>query len=67
MRTPFLKEADAGDFLELWRAKLCTILADVVALERAVDLISEGYFEGHDVLFADSKKSSPLLTKPHGY
>ena len=46
----------AGDFLELWRAKLCTILADVVALERAVDLISEGYFDGHQVLFADSQK-----------
>jgi hypothetical protein len=46
----------AGDFLELWREKLCTILADVVALERAVDLISEGYFDGHDVLFADSQK-----------
>jgi hypothetical protein len=46
----------AGDFLELWREKLCTILADVVALERSVDLISEGYFDGHDVLFADSQK-----------
>lgn len=45
-----------GDFLELWREKLYTILADVVALERAVDLISEGYFDGHDVLFADSQK-----------
>lgn len=44
------------DFLELWREKLCMILADVVALERAVDLISEGYFDGHDVLFADSQK-----------
>jgi hypothetical protein len=47
----------AGDFLELWREKLCTILADVVALERAVDLISEGYFDGHGVLFADSQKA----------
>jgi len=46
----------AGDFLELWREKLCTILADVVALDRAVDLISEVYFDGHDVLFADSQK-----------
>jgi len=46
----------AGDFLELWREKLCTILADVVSLERAVDLISEGYFDGHHVLFADSQK-----------
>jgi hypothetical protein len=38
----------AGDFLELWRKKLCTTLADVVALERAVDLISEGFFDGHN-------------------
>ena len=53
--TPF-ELVTARDFLELWREKLCTILADVVALERAVDLISEGYFDGHDVLFADSRK-----------
>jgi hypothetical protein len=52
----------AGDSLELWREKLCTILANVVALERAVDLISEGYFNGHDVLFADSRKE---LTSSH--
>jgi len=52
----------AGDFLELWRKKLCMILADVVALERAVDLISEGFFDGHDVLFADSQKK---LTSSH--
>ena len=45
----------AGDFLELWREKLCTILADVVALERAVDLTCERYFDGHDVLFNDSR------------
>jgi hypothetical protein len=51
-----LELGTAGDFLELWREKLCTILADVVALQRAVDLISEGYFDGHDVLFADSQK-----------
>ena len=52
----------SGDFLELWREKLCTILANVVALERAADLISEGYFDGHDVLFADSQKE---LTSSH--
>ena len=46
----------AGDFVELWREKLCTILSEVVALERAADLISEGNFDGHDVLFADSRK-----------
>jgi hypothetical protein len=32
-----------------------------------VDLISEGFFDGHNVLFADSQKKLPLLTKPHGY
>jgi hypothetical protein len=46
----------AGDFVDLWREKLCTILSEVVALERAADLISEGNFDGHDVLFADSRK-----------
>src|SRR5579864_872461 len=35
---------------------------DVVALERAVDLISEGFFDGHNVLFADSQKK---LTSSH--
>jgi hypothetical protein len=39
-----------------------TTLADVVALERAVDLISEGFFDGHNVLFADSQKK---LTSSH--
>ena len=57
-----LELGTAGDFLELWRERLCTILADVVALERAVDLISEGYFDGHGVLFADSQKK---LTTSH--
>jgi hypothetical protein len=52
----------AGDFVELWREKLRTILTEVVALERAVDLISEGYFDRHDVLFADSQKK---LTTSH--
>ena len=46
----------AEDFVEPWCEKLRTILTEVVALERAVDLISEGYFDGHDVLFADSRK-----------
>ncbi len=50
------------DFLHLWGEKLRTILTEVVALERAVDLISEGYFDGHDVLFADSRKK---LTTSH--
>ena len=46
----------AEDFLGLWRQKLCAFLADVVAVQRAVDLTSEGYFDGHDVLFADTKE-----------
>jgi hypothetical protein len=50
------------DFLQLWGEKLRAILTEVVALERAVDLISEGYFDGHDVLFADSRKK---LTTSH--
>ena len=31
-------------------------LADVLAHEEAVDLISQGYFEGNDVLFADVRE-----------
>jgi hypothetical protein len=50
------------DFLQLWGEKLRSILTEVVALERAVDLISERYFDGHDVLFADSRKE---LTSSH--
>jgi hypothetical protein len=50
-----------GDFLKLWREKLCTVLSDVFALDRAVGLISEGYFDGHDVLFADSQKKLTSL------
>jgi hypothetical protein len=52
----------AEDFLGLWRQKLCAFLADVVALQRAVDLTSEVYFDGHDVLFADVKER---LTASH--
>ncbi len=37
-------------------------LADVVALERTVELISEGFFDGHNVLFADTQKQ---LTSSH--
>ena len=44
-----------GDFPERWRQKLCAFFAEVVTLERAVDLICEGYFDGHDVLFTDSR------------
>lgn len=53
--TPF-QLGTAVDFHGLWRERLCAFLADVVAVRRAVDLISEGYFAGHDVLFADVKE-----------
>jgi len=43
--------ATVGTILEVWRQKLCGFVADVVTLERAVDLICDGYFDGHDVLF----------------
>jgi hypothetical protein len=46
----------ARNFFEQWRSALCRLFADVVALQQAVDLISEGYFDGHDVLFSDSKE-----------
>jgi hypothetical protein len=50
------------DLSERWRRKLRTFLAEVVALEQAVDLISQGYFDGHDVLFDDTKEH---LTSSH--
>jgi hypothetical protein len=43
------------DFPERWREKLCALLADIVTLERAVNLICDRYFDGHDVLFKDSR------------
>ena len=42
-------------FFELWQNALCRLFSEVVALEQAVALISEGYFDGHDVLFSDAK------------
>ncbi len=45
-----------GNVLELWCQKLCAFFAGVVTLERAVDLICDGYFDGHDVLFKDSRE-----------
>lgn len=47
--------ATMRDFPERWRAKLCALLAEIVTLERAVNLICDGYFDGHDVLFKDSR------------
>jgi hypothetical protein len=51
---PF-KPLRARNFFEHWRNALCKLFAEVVAVQQAVDLISEGYFDGHDVLFADAK------------
>ncbi len=48
--------ATVGNFPELWCYKLCAFFTDVVTIERAVDLICEGYFDGHDVLFNDSRE-----------
>jgi hypothetical protein len=41
---------------ERWREKLCSSFADLIAHEEAVDLISQGYFEGGEVLFADARQ-----------
>ena len=61
-----------GKFFERWRNALCKLTAEVVAVQQAVDLISEGYFDGHDVLFSDSTEelsssfeNAKLLV--HGY
>jgi hypothetical protein len=40
---------------ERFREKLCGLLDDMHAHEEAVDLISQGYFEGNEVLFADAR------------
>lgn len=56
--TPHSKPFDLAaveNFPELWCQKICAFFADVVTMEQAVDLISEGYFDGHDVLFKDSR------------
>lgn len=47
--------ATVGNLPELWCQTLCAFFREVVTLERAVDLICEGYFDGHDVLFKDSR------------
>ena len=44
------------DFSDRWRKKLRTLHADVFALEQAVELISEGYFDRHEVLFSDARE-----------
>ena len=54
-RTEPFELATMRDFPERWRAKLCALLAEIVTLERAVNLICDGYFDGHDVLFKDSR------------
>jgi hypothetical protein len=44
------------DFSDRWGKKLRTLHADVFALEQAVELISEGYFDRHEVLFRDARE-----------
>jgi hypothetical protein len=51
-----LKLGVVEGFEELWRQKLCTFLADVIALAQAIELISERHFDGHDILFIDTKE-----------
>lgn len=45
-----------GDLPERYRTKMCGFLADVLAHEEAVDLISQGYFQGNEVLFTDVRE-----------
>ena len=44
------------DFSERWREKLVTLFAEVLAHEEAVGLISQGYFQGNEVLFTDARE-----------
>ena len=44
------------DFVSVWRDKLRKFLVEVVALQQAVELISERYFDGHEVLFVDTRQ-----------
>jgi hypothetical protein len=62
------------DFSGRWRKKLRTLHADVFALEQAVELISEGYFDRHEVLFSDAREqltsareSTELLMAGYNY
>ena len=40
----------------MWRQKLCSLLEEAVALERAVQTITSTHFDSHDVLFSDVKR-----------
>src|SRR5215469_10615290 len=44
------------DLPERWREKLSSLLSNVLAHEEAVDLISQGYFQGTEVLFTDARE-----------
>lgn len=44
------------DIVCVWRKKVCNFAEEVVALGQAVKLISERYFDGHEVLFVDSQQ-----------
>ena len=44
------------DLLEHWRTKLCELASEVLVVGQAAELISEGYFDGHNVLFLDTRR-----------
>ena len=61
---PVLPElADVGDLEETWRQALCAYLEEVLALEHAVEIISDVYFDGHEVLFSDVKEELAAFRK----
>jgi hypothetical protein len=45
-----------SDFRSKWRQQLCTLLEEVIALERGVDIVREVYFDKHEVLFSDVRR-----------
>lgn len=61
-RSELFQLATANDFVSLWRARVSSLAADILALEEAVLLISEQYFDEHEVLFNDAKEA---LTSSH--
>ena len=51
-----LERTQREDILRVWPTRLRQLLSEVLVLNRAVELISEGYFDGHNVLFADMRR-----------
>ena len=47
--------AELPNLMEVWRQRLYSLLEGVVALERAVKIIREVYFDDYEVLFSDVK------------